>query len=81
MRFCPECENLLIIKGYKLYCRTCDLYFKIPPEFQEDTILVKTINHSEKELEPVIIEHAFENDHISHEDREAYEDFFSLEED
>ena len=80
MRFCPECENLLIIRGKKLYCKACNSYFEIPSDFQNDSVLVKNINHSEREFEPVIIENKLEDNHISNEYRKAYEEYFPSEE-
>jgi DNA-directed RNA polymerase subunit M/transcription elongation factor TFIIS len=76
MEFCPDCGNMLIPKGKKLYCKTCkrNYYFKS----KKDYFLEKTINHDETELSPVIIENP-SDDHISVEEREAYEDFFGTE--
>ncbi|MFX0047115.1 MAG: hypothetical protein ACFE8G_03000 [Candidatus Hermodarchaeota archaeon] len=76
MKFCPDCGNMLIPKGKKLYCRTCKKEFSL--ESKKDYFLAKIIDHDETELSPIIIENPSE-DHISVEDREAYEDFFRSE--
>ena len=73
MRFCPDCGNMLVPKGKKLYCRTCNKEYR--SNSKKDYFLEKTITHDEAELSPIVIEKSSE-DHISVEDREAYEDFF-----
>jgi DNA-directed RNA polymerase subunit M/transcription elongation factor TFIIS len=73
MMFCPECGNMLIPKDKKLYCRTCNKEYN--SDSKKDYLLAKTINHDEVDLSPIIIEDPSE-DHISGDDREAYEDFF-----
>ena len=55
MRFCPNCENLLITKNKKLYCRTCEVYFEMNDDIQKENITVKTIKHDEKDFDPVMI--------------------------
>jgi DNA-directed RNA polymerase subunit M/transcription elongation factor TFIIS len=76
MKFCPDCGNMLIPKGKKLYCRACNKEYYL--ESKKDYFLAKTIDHDEADLSPIIIEHPSE-DHISVDDREAYEDFFKTE--
>ena len=73
MRFCPDCGNILIPRGKKLYCRACNKEYL--SKSKKDYFLEKTINHDKEELSPIVVEKSSE-DHISVEDREAYEDFF-----
>jgi DNA-directed RNA polymerase subunit M/transcription elongation factor TFIIS len=77
MKFCPVCDNMLIPKGQKLYCRICNKEYRLLSK--EDYVFARTIDHDEEELSPIIIENPSEEDHISTEDREAYEDFFKTE--
>ena len=46
MKFCPECDNILIPKNKKLYCKACEKEFELNPKTDEYKI-VKTIRHDE----------------------------------
>ena len=78
MRFCPNCDNILIPKNKKLYCKACDLEFEL--DKGENYKLVKTIKHDEKETAPIIVKEGLRRERISDQDRKAYEEFFDLSE-
>jgi DNA-directed RNA polymerase subunit M/transcription elongation factor TFIIS len=77
MRFCPDCENILIPKDDKLYCRACDIEVEFDPEIYNYKI-TKKIKQKENEIEPIIIRKVLNKNKISHDDREAFEEFFHL---
>lgn len=79
MKFCPECDNILIPKNKKLYCKACEKEFELNPKTDEYKI-VKTIRHDEKETAPIIIKETLREERISDQDRKAYEDLFDLSE-
>ena len=56
MRFCPYCENLLIPRRRKLFCKVCDLEFDLCSNdcVNEYRISIPIINKLER-LEPLII--------------------------
>ncbi len=76
MKFCPVCDNLLVPKNQKLYCKACEKEYSFNgAEDVEEYKIVKTIKHDEEEVAPVIIKTNSEK--ISGEDRKAYEEFFT----
>ena len=77
MRFCPDCDNILIPRKKKLYCKACDKEFDLDSNQQDDYKIVKTIKHDEKEIAPIIVKEGLKGDKISDQDRKAYEEFFS----
>ena len=77
MKFCPECDNILIPKNKKLYCKACEKEFELDPKTDEYKI-VKTIKHDEKEAAPIIIKEGLKAERISGEDRKAFEDLFDI---
>ena len=77
MRFCPECNNLLIPRKNKLYCKACDIEFELE---KDDYKIVKRIRHDDKESAPVVVKQTLESSKISGEDRKAYEEFFGTSE-
>ncbi len=77
MRFCPNCENILIPKSNKLFCRVCEKKFELDPE-TNDYKIVKRIKRNENEIELIIMRKTLKNNRISTEDREAHEEFFQL---
>ena len=77
MRFCPDCDNIMIPRKKKLYCKACDMEFDLDSNQQDDYKIVKTIKHDEKEIAPIIIKEGLKGDKISDQDRKAYEEFFS----
>ena len=77
MRFCPDCDNILIPRKKKLYCKACDKEFNLNTNQQDEYKIVKTIKHDEKEIAPIIIKEGLKGDKISGEDRKAFEEFFS----
>ncbi len=80
MRFCPNCDNILIPKKKKLFCKACDQEFELDKNSPDDYKLVKTIKHDEKESAPIIIKEGLRGERISGEDRKAYEDLFDISE-
>ncbi len=79
MRFCPDCDNILlpVRDKMKIYCKACDKEFKLDPGQQADYKIVKTIRHEDSEVAPIIIKEVLKRDKISDQDRKAFEEFFS----
>jgi len=77
MRFCPDCDNIMIPRKKKLYCKACDVEFDLDTNQQDEYKIVKTIKHDESEIAPIIIKEGLKGDKISDQDRKAYEEFFS----
>ncbi len=80
MRFCPECANLLIPRGGKLYCKACEVEYELDTKNPEDYKIVKVIRHDDKEISPVVVKEKGQSSKISGEDRKAYEEFFGTSE-
>ena len=76
MRFCPDCDNIMIPRKKKLYCKACDMEFDLDTNQQDEYKIVKTIKHDEKEIAPIIIKEGLKGDKISDQDRKAFEEFF-----
>ena len=76
MRFCPDCDNIMIPRKKKLYCKACDMEFDLDSNQQDDYKIVKTIKHDEKEIAPIVIKEGLKGDKISDQDRKAFEEFF-----
>jgi len=79
LKFCPNCDNILIPKKKKLYCKACNEEFELD-EKDEEYKIVKTIRHDEKEIAPIIIKEGLKGEKISAQDRKAFEEFFDLSE-
>ena len=79
MKFCPDCDNILIPKNKKLYCKACEKEFDLNPKTDPYNI-VKKIKHDDKEATPIIIKETLKEEKISDQDRKAYEDLFDLSE-
>lgn len=77
MRFCPDCDNILIPKNKKLYCKACEKEFDIDPN-NNDYNIVKTIKHDDKEAAPIVIKKVLAKSRISAQDRKAFEEFFDM---
>ena len=75
MQFCENCDNILIPRNKKLYCKACDMEFDLPEDSEEYKI-VKTIPHDEKDVSPVVVREGLKGEKISSQDRKAYEEFF-----
>lgn len=45
MRFCLECDNLLMSKDKKLFCKNCGKSFEIEPNNKTDYMVIKHIRH------------------------------------
>ncbi|MBY8983949.1 MAG: hypothetical protein KGD65_02675 [Candidatus Lokiarchaeota archaeon] len=76
IRFCPNCDNILIPKNRKLFCKACEEEFELG-ELETEYKIIKKIPHDEKESAPIIIKEGLKGERISNEDRKAYEDLFS----
>ncbi|MFX1317382.1 MAG: hypothetical protein ACFE9T_16085 [Promethearchaeota archaeon] len=77
MRFCPDCDNILIPKNKKLYCKACEKEFNLE-KGKEEYKIIKTIRHDEKETAPIVVKETIKEDRISGDDRKAYEDLFDI---
>ncbi len=77
MRFCSDCDNILIPKNKKLYCKACEKEFDIDPDNNGYNI-VKTIKHDDKEAAPIVIKKVPKMTKISSQDRKAFEEFFEV---
>lgn len=76
MKFCPNCDNILIPKNKKLYCKACEEEFNLDTSKTEEYKIIKTIRHDEKESAPIIIKEGLKGERISDQDRKAFEEFF-----
>ena len=76
MRFCSECENLLLPHMKKLYCRTCNTEFELIQNDFDEYKVKKTIKNKHIELYPVIYSEFPGIVNISSQYRKAYEEFF-----
>jgi len=67
MRFCPYCENLLIPRRRRLFCKVCDLEFDLCSNdcVNEYRISIPTHNKVER-LEPLIINDNYSEIQLSH---------------
>ncbi|MHA1436268.1 MAG: hypothetical protein ACTSPD_01705 [Promethearchaeota archaeon] len=75
MKFCPNCDNILIPKKHKLFCKACNQEFELD-ENTDDYKIIKTIKHDEREITPIIVKDGLKGDRISAQDRKAFEEFF-----
>lgn len=76
MKFCPICNNMLMPKNGKLYCRACGEEFELESEDQEDYKSIKRIQNETYEEEPILILNPSSSNKISIDQRKAYEEFF-----
>ncbi len=76
MEFCPICQNLLFPRGNKLYCNACDYERALSDKDFNTYKLIKIINHSEKDLSPIIIKEPFHIDNIFIQDGKVYDGVF-----
>ena len=76
MRFCEKCDNILIPRKKKLYCKACDEEYAIQSEDAEEYVIVKRIKHEDAEAQPIIIKNGMKSSKISAQDRKAYEEYF-----
>ncbi len=77
MKFCPDCDNIILPKNKKLYCKACDKEFDLDSK-ADDFKIVKKIKHDEKETAPIVVKETLASAKISAQDRKAYEEFFEL---
>ncbi len=76
MKFCRICDNILIPKNGKLYCKACEKEFELDSSESEEYKIIKTIKHDEKESAPIIVKEGLKSERISPQDRKAFEEFF-----
>ncbi|MFX0137860.1 MAG: hypothetical protein ACFFDN_29735 [Candidatus Hodarchaeota archaeon] len=76
MKFCPNCDNILIPKNKKLVCKACEEEFDLDTSKTEDYKIKKSIKHDEKESAPIVVKEGLKGDRISAQDRKAFEEFF-----
>lgn len=76
MKFCPNCDNILIPKNKKLFCKACDEEFALDVTKTSDYKIVKKIKHDDKEIAPIVVKGGLKNERISSQDRKAFEEFF-----
>ena len=76
IKFCPNCDNIMIPKNKKLYCKACEEEFAIDTSKPEDYKIVKKIRHDEKESAPIVMKEGLKSERISAQDRKAFEEFF-----
>ena len=77
MKFCPDCDNIILPRNQKLYCKAFDKEFDLDAK-AEDFKIVKKIKHDEKETAPIVVKERLTSDKISAQDRKAFEEFFEL---
>ena len=77
MKFCPECDNILIPRKKMLYCAACDTERPLKTkDGTEEYIIVKHIKHESGEALPIIVKNGLKSSKISAQDRKAHEEFF-----
>jgi DNA-directed RNA polymerase subunit M/transcription elongation factor TFIIS len=76
MRFCPNCENILIPRNKKLYCKVCNKEFDLNPDCLNEYRSSKHILNEVQQNYIVSKDHSIKSFPISNELRKAYEDFF-----
>ena len=76
MKFCTNCDNILIPKNKKLYCKACNEEFDLDTSKTSEYKIVKKIKHDEKETAPIIAKEGLKPERISSQDRKAFEEFF-----
>ena len=79
IKFCPACDNILIPRKKKLYCKACEEEYDASQvgASQEDYKIIKKIRHDEAGSTPIIIKEGLKGERISDQDRKAYEEFFT----
>ena len=77
MKFCPLCDNILLPRKKKLFCKICNIEFKFDMDQKEDYKIVINIPHNESDLSPIIVEKDLKDKKISVDDRKACGDFFT----
>lgn len=77
MKFCPDCDNIILPRNNKLYCKACDKEFDLDAK-TDDFKIIKKIRHDEKESAPIVVKETMSSAKISSQDRKAYEEFFDL---
>lgn len=76
MRFCPNCDNLLVPKSKRLYCKICKVYFNLDINIDEYKI-IQTIKHNINES-TIILKEGVKQDKVTSNDRKAFEDYFQI---
>ncbi|KKM85318.1 hypothetical protein LCGC14_1290280 [marine sediment metagenome] len=76
MKFCPNCDNILIPKNKKWFCQACEEEFDLDVSKTNDYKIVKKIKHDDKEAAPIVVKGGLKIERISDNDRKAFEEFF-----
>ena len=74
MRFCPNCDNMLVPRKKTLYCKVWNDEFNFRIS-KDDYNLITVLNQDKNEMSPIIIKTP-KRDRISEDDRKAYEEYF-----
>ena len=77
MKFCPNCNNLLIPRTGALFCRVCNQEFILQSIDKIEYKLVKRIGHDVRDIEPIIIKTEIKKKLITFQDRSTHEDYFA----
>ena len=77
MKFCPDCNNLLMSKNKKVFCKTCGKSFEVKPDEKTDYMLKKKIPREDLEFKPYVLKNDSRKRNGVMEYRKAYEDYFS----
>ncbi|TFG29973.1 MAG: hypothetical protein EU532_02105 [Promethearchaeota archaeon] len=77
MKFCPHCNNILIPRKNKLFCKVCNEEFDLDLKQKEEFKIVKKIMCDESDSEPIIVKEGQKKENISEEDRKAHEEYFA----
>lgn len=75
VKFCTECNSVLIPRNSMLYCKARDKEFELGNDSNGYKI-VKKITHDDKENAPIIAKENARGMKISAQERKAFEDYF-----
>lgn len=76
MRFCPECDNMLLPQKGKLFCKTCQKEYEFDDFASEEYTSIIRVDNDELNEMPVYIVREVSNSTISSDQRKAFEDYF-----
>lgn len=77
MKFCSNCNNMLIPRNGVLICRICNQEYELQNPDKTEYKLVKKIAYDISKCEPIIVKTETKKGRISLQDRKAYEDYFT----
>ncbi len=76
MKFCPNCDNILIPRDRKLFCKVCNQEFELKPDYFYDYNIIHIIKHEEGQFIPKIVKGNSKIVQISNKLGKVHEDFF-----